>query len=397
MARSVSPPRSKAAARTTPKPPQVTAKSKLGPVAPEKLEFTRTPGSRERGGAPGGEAWVISVEGKRAGIAYINLVKDDVRGRHASFHVFLNRPSQGRQIGRRAYAYCCQNSQYRVIYAHMRKSNLASRKAAEYAGFIAAPAPGDSQLVLVWYRDTTRATKPECADVSSGMHGKGAHEHVTQTQPSIVKSFNEVPVSSVELQFDEKNSDVIVWNGQVVMSRTEEAYFEMLFSRLAYLNPRTVLEIGYGLGISAKLIQQYLKPERHDIFEIESSIYQDLLAFSQRHPSVQPFCGDWNRCRIEEHYDFIFFDPFDYHMEEGDEVDGPQRELDQRACRALKMRALLSSSGVLCHPHFGDGDVPELPGFTTVIVERMKVSPIRMADETLCEDVAIVYHKPIAG
>lgn len=84
-------------------------------------------------------------------------------------------------------------------------------------------------------------------------------------------------------------------------------------------------------------------------------------------------------------------------MEEGDEVDGPQRELDQRACRALKMRALFSPSGVLCHPHFGDGDVPELPGFTTVIVERMKVSPIRMADETLCEDVAIVYHKPIAG
>lgn len=398
MARSVSPPRSKTSARATPKPPPVKAKSKLGPVLPETLEFTRTSGSRERGGGPGGEAWLISVAGKRAGIAYINLVKDDIRGRHASFHVFLNRPSQGRQIGRCAYRHCCQNSQYDVIYAHMRKSNLASRKAAEHAGFIAALAAGESQLVLVWYRDANRPTKPECTEVSSGMDDKGAHEHVTQTQsPTAAKTFDEVPVSSVELQFDEKNSDVLIWNAQVVMSRTEEAYFEMLFSRLAYLNPHTVLEIGFGLGISATLIQQYLKPERHDIFEIETSIYQDLLAFSQRHPSVQPFCGDWNRCHIEGGYDFIFFDPFDYHMEEGAQIEEPQREQDQRASRALKMQALLNPGGVLCHPHFGDGDVPELPGFTTVIVERMKVSPIRMADETLCGDVAIVYHKPLAG
>lgn len=398
MARSVSPPRSKTSTRATPKPPPVKAKSKLGPVSPETLEFTRAPGSRERGGGPGGEAWVISVAGKRAGIAYINLVKDDIRGRHASFHVFLNRPSQGRQIGRCAYQYCCQNSQYDVIYAHMRKSNLASRKAAEHAGFIAAPAAGESQLVLVWHRDANRPTKPEYAEVSSGMDDKGTHEHVTQNQSSIaVKTFDEVPVSSVELQFDEKNSDVLVWNGQVVMSRTEEAYFQLLFSRLAHLNPRTVLEIGFGLGISATLIQQYLKPECHDIFEIETSIYQDLLAFSQRYPSVQPFCGDWNRWYIEGHYDFIFFDPFDYHMEEGAQFEEPPCEQDQRACRALKMRTLLNPGGVLCHPHFGDGDVPELPGFTTVIVERMKVSPIRMADETLCEDVAIVYHKPLAG
>ncbi|NVZ45406.1 hypothetical protein HX780_09985 [Pseudomonas tolaasii] len=397
MARPVSPPKSKAAARTTPKPPPVKAKSKLGPLPLDKLEFTRTPGTRERGGGPGGEAWVISVEGKRAGIAFINLVKDEVRGRHASFHVFLNRPSQGRQIGRGAYQYCCQNSQYDVIYAHMRKSNLASRKAAEHAGFKEASAVGDSQLVLVWYREANRAPKLACPEVPLGMHGKSAPENGAQIQPpTTMKTLDEVPVSSIDLQFDEKNSDVLVWNGQVVMSRTEEAYFEVLFSKLAHLNSRTVLEIGYGLGISATLIQRYLKPERHDIFEIETSIYLDLLAFSQRHPSVQPFCGDWNRCHIDGHYDFIFFDPFDYHIEEGDQGDGPDCKQVQRASRAAKMRALLNPGGVLCHPHFGDGDVPELPGFATVIVERLRVSPIRMADETLCEDVAIVYHKPLA-
>ena len=88
---------------------------------------------------------------------------------------------------------------------------------------------------------------------------------------------------------------------------------------------------------------------------------------------------------------FIFFDPFDYHSSEEGGADGEQA---QRVSRAQKLRALLNPGGVLCHPHFGDGDVPELPGFSTVIVERMKVSPIRMADETLCEDVAIIYHSP---
>lgn len=392
----MSPPRSKAAARTTPKPPPVKAKSKLGPLSPEKLEFTRTPGSRERGGGPGGEAWLISVEGKRAGIAYINMLKDEVRGRHASFHVFLNRPSQGRQIGRAAYQYCCQNSQYDVVYAHMRKSNLASRKAAEHAGFIEASAKGDSQLVLVWYRDANRAPNLACPAAPPEIQGTSASESRNQIQPiEAVLNHDEVPVSSVDLQFDEKNSDVLIWKGQVVMSRTEEAYFEVLFSRLAHLNPRTVLEIGFGLGISATLIQQHFKPERHDIFEIEASIYEDLLAFSQHHPSVRPFPGDWNRCHIDGHYDFIFFDPFDYHAEEGDQGDESHCGQTQRASRAVKMRALLSPGGVLCHPHFGDGDVPELSGFTTVIVERMKVPPIRMADETLCEDVAIVYHCPL--
>lgn len=400
MARTVSTPRAKATARKTPKPPAVKAKSKLGSVPFEKLEFVRTPGSRERGGGPGGEAWIISAEGKRAGIAYINLVEDAVRGRHASFHVFLNRPSQGRQVGRASYKYCCLNSQYDVIYAHMRKSNLASRKAAEHAGFEEATVVGDTQLVLVWHREVDKAAKSASPEVSvSTPHAESPPARASQAQTSTaVSASNEKPMSSIDLQFDEKSNDVLIWNGQVVMSRTEEEYFKALFSKLAHFQPRTVLEIGFGLGISAALIQQYLKPDRHDIFEIETSIYQDLLSFSKHHPSVRPFCGDWNQCDIEERYNFIFFDPFDYQTGEEREggAEGEQAQQVQRASRAQKMRALLNPDGVLCHPHFGDGDVPELPGFSTVIVERIKVLPIRMADETLCEDVAIVYHKPQA-
>lgn len=396
MARSLSGSKSKVARRQTLKPPAVKAKSKLGPVCVDAIELVKTPGSRERGGGPGGEAWIILASGKRAGTAYINVVDDAIRGPHASFHVFLNRPSQGRQIGRIAYQRCCALSQYDVVYAHMRKSNTASRKAAEHAGFVDATGPDDSQLVLVWHRPV--AHRIDDAVVRSGLEAEAARNEIPPqfhevSRHSVGQSSDQAvdiienPMSSIELDFDEKNEDVLVWNGQVVMSRTEEDYFKALFLRLAYLNPETVLEIGFGLGISASLIQEHMKPIRHDIVEIEKAVYQDLERFALANPSVHPHCGDWKQLTIDHRYDFIFFDPFDYSPNE----QGAEEELSDTARR---MKLLLNPDGVLCHPHFGDGDVPDLPGFTTVIVERLKVSPIRMADETSCEDVAIVFHRP---
>ena len=138
--------------RETLKPPTVKAKSILGPVSLENIELVRTQGTANKGGGGKGEDWVIFAGGKRAGTAYINIIEDKVRGVHASFHIFLNRPSQGRQIGRAAYRLACELSQHDIIYAHMSKSNTASRKAAEHAGFINTEDLRDSQLVLVWRR-----------------------------------------------------------------------------------------------------------------------------------------------------------------------------------------------------------------------------------------------------
>jgi SAM-dependent methyltransferase len=194
-------------------------------------------------------------------------------------------------------------------------------------------------------------------------------------------------LSSIKIQFEEKSKDVLIWNGQVVMSRTEEKYFEAIFSRLSYLKPSKVMEVGFGLGISAALIQKYFKPAHHDIFEIEEGIYADLKEFSEKQNGVRPFLGDWQSIPNEERYDFIFYDPFDY-------VHQGQIRPHRPDEKAVRMKQLLKPSGVLSHPHFGDGNVPDVKGFDTVVFERMKVTPIRMADETYCEDVAIVYHLP---
>lgn len=67
-------------------------------------------------------------------------------------------------------------------------------------------------------------------------------------------------VRTLELKFDVKDKDHLIWNDQVVMSSSETDYFEKLFSKLKETNilSRDTLEIGFGLGISARLIQKEL-------------------------------------------------------------------------------------------------------------------------------------------
>lgn len=135
--------------RPTPKPRAI----KPGPpVAPELVRIVPTKGTAGRGGDAGGESWRIEVDGKRAGVVFINLIDEPPIGRHASIQIFLNATSQGRRIGRVAYRLACEASVYDTIYAHMRKSNIASRRAAEEAGFTKAALPDQPQLVMVRQR-----------------------------------------------------------------------------------------------------------------------------------------------------------------------------------------------------------------------------------------------------
>jgi RimJ/RimL family protein N-acetyltransferase len=116
----------------------------------------RSKGKRERGGSPGGEAWKIEVNGKRAGVVFINLIDEPPIGRHASIQIYLNTPSQGRGIGRLGYRKACEASTYQTIHAHMRKSNAASRRAAEAAGFEDVTPSDVNQLIMVWrHRSST--------------------------------------------------------------------------------------------------------------------------------------------------------------------------------------------------------------------------------------------------
>ena len=71
---------------------------------------------------------------------------------HPSLQIYLNKTHQGRGIGSVAYRLACEASGYQKIYAHMRKSNIASRRAAENAGFKIINHIEIRQLSLVWQR-----------------------------------------------------------------------------------------------------------------------------------------------------------------------------------------------------------------------------------------------------
>lgn len=96
--------------------------------------------------------WSIFYHQERAGKVSIDLIDEPLLGRHASIQIFLNKKSQGMHIGRIAYAKACNLSHYDVVYASMRKNNLASFRSAQAAGFKEVKNPAFAQCVMKWVR-----------------------------------------------------------------------------------------------------------------------------------------------------------------------------------------------------------------------------------------------------
>jgi hypothetical protein len=141
-------------ARPTPKP-KVVRPPKGGPkIDPEKVELIQKSGPIGKGDGPGGEYWDVVVEGSRAGEVFVNVIDQPPLGAHASMQIFLNQTDQGKGIGRVAYRKAADASRHDPLYLHMRKSNLASRLAAEAAGFKDAALPSVAQLILKRTRET---------------------------------------------------------------------------------------------------------------------------------------------------------------------------------------------------------------------------------------------------
>ena len=130
------------------------------PVPASRVELVPARGTKGRGGGPSGEAWHITVEGTSAGVVFINWVDQPPVGPHASIQIFINKASQGRSIGRTAYRMACEASRYETVYARMRKSNLASRRAAQEAGFVEVTYPDHHQVIMVWRGPNRPASPP---------------------------------------------------------------------------------------------------------------------------------------------------------------------------------------------------------------------------------------------
>ena len=141
-------------AHATPKPKTKRSPLPRVPINASDVKLVSAKGTVKRGGGPGGEAWRIEVHDKTAGRVFINFIDEPAIGPHASIQIFLNQAHQGLKIGRVGYRKACEASSYDAIYAHMRKSNIASWRAAEEAGFVDATPPDDKQKVMLWRRMT---------------------------------------------------------------------------------------------------------------------------------------------------------------------------------------------------------------------------------------------------
>lgn len=136
--------------RSTAPPPAPHVKRE--PVDPNSVQLVDGKGTSKSGGGPGGRYWHIQIGNKRVGNVFINIIRDEFFGEHPSMQIHLNQSARGKQIGRVAYRLACEQSGYDLVYAHMRKSNIASRRAAEEAGFRVIDDERIPQLSMKWQR-----------------------------------------------------------------------------------------------------------------------------------------------------------------------------------------------------------------------------------------------------
>jgi guanidinoacetate N-methyltransferase len=106
--------------------------------------------------------------------------------------------------------------------------------------------------------------------------------------------------------------------GHPVMEAWEREYMKRLASTAAS-KPRRVLEIGFGMGLSARFLQNY-DIEEHVIIEANREVYQSLLAFAaEAKQKVVPVFGFWEDITSslpEESFSAILFDTYPLKQEE---------------------------------------------------------------------------------
>ena len=128
-------------------------------VDPSDVRLERGAGAPGRGGEPGGSYWRVFVGDASAGTVFINIIDEPPLGQHASIQIKINKNWQGRGVGRRAYRLASEACDHDTVYAHMAKSNIASRKAAEHAGYKLVDDVQIRQLLMKWTRSTARSNR----------------------------------------------------------------------------------------------------------------------------------------------------------------------------------------------------------------------------------------------
>lgn len=98
----------------------------------------------------------------------------------------------------------------------------------------------------------------------------------------------------------------------VIMDIIETPLMEK-FAEIVTRNGGDILEIGFGLGISANYIYNS-NIKSYTCIEIHPEIYKNALKWSEDKPNVNIIFGDWINIipTIDKKFDGIFMDTFEY-------------------------------------------------------------------------------------
>lgn len=121
-------------------------------VSESDVTLVEGKGTKGHGGGEKKHYWHVYNKETRAGRVYINWIIPESGNPYASITVELNQNSRGKGIGTICFQKACELSSHDVVYAEMRKSNIASQKAAKKAGFKLAKKYKGSQIKMVWHR-----------------------------------------------------------------------------------------------------------------------------------------------------------------------------------------------------------------------------------------------------
>lgn len=192
-----------------------------------------------------------------------------------------------------------------------------------------------------------------------------------------------------------KDSDRIVSQQHIIMSRSEEPYMRQLIGQIKGGVASSVLEAGFGLGITANLIQDIIRPRRHVIVESEPSIHADSEAFAEEHVGVEPQLGDFFTFPCEEFFDMVFYDVYDYELTAITIPQSYNTVHELTANEVSRVNKFLKIGGFLCHPFFGDMQMPEIRGFKLHYSGAYQGPPFLLWDGTKCCEGQLGFYEKL--
>jgi spermidine synthase len=177
------------------------------------------------------------------------------------------------------------------------------------------------------------------------------------------------------------SDDRLVIGGHMVMMAWERPYMQHMVRMLLDYGARNILEVGFGMGISAEAIQQR-GVDRHTIIEPHPGVLERAREWRARRPEaaielVEGFWQDVVQTPALGRFDGIFFDTYSFSQEQAD-------ERKYHFFRVASER-LLEPGGALTFCYFNEVLAERYQRhlfcyFSRVVMERMTIEPPPDAD-----------------